>query len=1223
MRFGRAIQFLVLFLTATIAYALAEPQSYQIVDCGREQSFVLSTDELYCLPEDGSAAHLKQFSAENDNRSLIRRAARKNDDSKDQLNLVLYPEGASRSRSNQRILTRKILVEMNVGSSAKSIFLQSNATQYQMPSYAPQFVILEFTSAGDSLAELVAVRALKGVQSANPLLAKYRNKRAAPNDPLYRYSASNDGYQWHLKNTGDNGGSTGVDVNIESLWSHYTGAGITIGVVDDGLQLDHPDLAANTDNTLHHNWNTGAENDPSPGAEDSHGTPCAGVIAAVANNNQGGTGAAPGAQLVGLRLIAEATDDAAEAEAINWPTDINSNSWGPNDAEGALEAAGPLVQAAFKNSTQLGRDGYGTIHVWAAGNGEDGDNVNYDGYANSIYTIAIGSVNDKGARAYYSEPGAAKVVSAPSDDGSSDQGITTTAINSGYTYSFGGTSSATPLAAGVIALMLEANPNLGWRDVQDILIRSARQVSPSDSGWRINGAGIHFSHDFGAGLIDAALAVKVAQSWTNLGTHQTITTTEAASNVTIPDDSTTGAEKTFSISANDNIRVEHVSLTANISHPNRSQLTVSLISPSGIESILGKPESTFDGKANYDNWTFMSVHNWGEEAQGTWRLKVVDSVTGDTGAIDAVILTIYGADVPAPAAPMFYSATEASGTIGAPFYFKVLALEGVSAYTATGLPTGLSFDSATGAISGTPSTNGTFQISLSATNSSVTTSATLTLTIDDQPPAITSQLDVAAFVSRPYSYQIEASNNPTGHTATGLPDGFTFDSDTGLISGTPSAVNVSSIGISASNAAGTTSAVLTLSVIDPYSTAYGNALDNSVQIFDAEPAGSASLWTNQVATTADESDALQSPEIAHNESTAFSTTVTESGILEFWAKTSTEVDYDFLEVTVNGLRILRLSGRKEWKKYVYYLPNNTSNKIAWRYTKDTQDDGGSDQVWVDQVTFTPLTLDDPIASAADFAGLNWPADTKWRWTADFTHDGEDSLQAGAIIDNESSSLSISVEGPGTLSFYYKVSSEGTYDFLKFMVDTSEQLSVSGEVDWTFHEQLIEAGAHTLTWKYAKDVGASEGTDTAWIDQVIWVSDAVSEIGNWKMIHFTPTELNEPNVSGDLMDPDQDGMTNLAEYAFGNNPDATNGDYIPTAEANNTSLNLVYRVDYSRSDSVTVTGKYSTDLVNWITWNDTAHPESGSDILQIRQLNIPYTNGLKGFLRLEVEATNTP
>ena len=1223
MRYGRVIQFLVLFLTATIAYALAEPQSYQIVDCGREQSFVLSTDELYCLPKDGSAAYLKQFSAETDNRSLIRRAARKNDDSKDRLNLVLYLEGASRSRSNQRILTRKILVEMKVGSSAKSIFLQSKATQYQVPSYAPQFVILEFTSAGDSLTELEAVRALKGVNSANPLLGKYRNKRSAPNDPLYRYSASNSGYQWHLKNTGENNGTAGIDVNIDSIWGSYTGAGVTIGVVDDGLQLDHPDLVANTDNTLHYNWNTSAANDPSPGARDSHGTPCAGVIAAVADNNQGGTGAAPDAQLVGLRLIAEASDDAAEAEAMNWPTNINSNSWGPNDAEGALEAAGPLVQAAFENSTQQGRGGYGTIHVWAAGNGEDGDNVNYDGYANSIYTIAIGSVNDKGARAYYSEPGAAKVVSAPSDDGFSDQGITTTAINSGYTYSFGGTSSATPLAAGVIALMLEANPNLGWRDVQGILIRSARPVSPSDSGWRINGAGIHFSHDFGAGLIDAALAVKVAKSWTNLGTHQSITATEAASNVTIPDNSTAGAEKTFSISANDNIRVEHVTVTATITHPNRSNLTVSLISPSGTLSILGKPEVMFDGEANYDNWTFMSVHNWGEEAQGTWRLTVVDSATGETGTIDAVSLTIYGADVTALAAPVFHSATEASGTIGAPFYFKVLALEGVGAYNATGLPTGLSFDSATGTISGTPATNGTFQISLSATNATGTTYAALTLTVDDQPPEITSLLNASAFVARPYSYQIEASNNPTGYTATGLPDGFTFDSDTGLISGTPSAVDVSSIRISASNAAGTTSAILTLSIIESYSTAYGNALDNSVQIFDAVLAGSTPAWINQSAIMADGSDALQSPDITHNESTAFSTTVTESGILEFWAKTSTEVDYDFLEVTVNGEVILSLSGTNGWKKYEYYLPTNTSQTIVWRYIKDTQDDGGSDQVWLDQVTFTPLTLDDPIASAADFAGLNWPVDTNWRWTADFTHDGEDSLQAGAIMDNEFSSLSISVEGPGTLSFYYKVSSEETYDFLNFLVDTNEQLSVSGEVDWTFHEQLIEAGAHTLTWKYAKDASDSGGTDTAWIDQVIWVSDAVGEIENWKMIHFTPTELNDPKISGDRMDPDQDGIVNLAEYAFGNNPDAPNGDFLPKTENSNTGLSLVYRIDSNRSDSVTVTGEYSTDLVNWTTWNDSAHPDSGSDALQIRQLTIPYTNGSKGFLRLEVEATNTP
>src|SRR5690606_25936727 len=106
-------------------------------------------------------------------------------------------------------------------------------------------------------------------------------------------------------------------------------------------------------------------------------------------------------------------------------------------------------------------------------------------------------------RSYYAEPGANHLITAPSNGGI--LGKTTTDIVGGqgyssgdYTSTFGGTSSATPTAAGVVALMLQRNPNLGYRDVQEILAATAVQINPDEPGWATNSAGFHFNHEYGA-----------------------------------------------------------------------------------------------------------------------------------------------------------------------------------------------------------------------------------------------------------------------------------------------------------------------------------------------------------------------------------------------------------------------------------------------------------------------------------------------------------------------------------------------------------------------------------------------------------------------------------------------------------------------------------------------------------------------------------------------------
>ena len=334
------------------------------------------------------------------------------------------------------------------------------------------------------------------IESFSPLVERMHVERYLPNDPELSS-------QWHLDNYGQTGGVSGEDANLTGAWNSYNGSGVVISIVDDGLDISHPDISPNYDQSASYDW-CNDDSDPTPLSFDGHGTAAAGVAAAAGNNSLYVSGAAFGASVAGSNLISCSISDYLESQALSYENDyvdIYSNSWGPTDNGRTLKSPGPLMTAAFENDVYLGRDGLGNIITWAAGNGlTSDDDSNYDGYANSRFTIAVTAITHFGQQSYYAEPGANILVAAHSNgDG---EAITTTDIvgSGGYnssgnvTDTFGGTSSATPLASGVIALMLEANQNLTWRDVQHILVNSARINDQSDSSWDVNGAGHDVSH---------------------------------------------------------------------------------------------------------------------------------------------------------------------------------------------------------------------------------------------------------------------------------------------------------------------------------------------------------------------------------------------------------------------------------------------------------------------------------------------------------------------------------------------------------------------------------------------------------------------------------------------------------------------------------------------------------------------------------------------------------
>ncbi|MEO1530321.1 MAG: S8 family peptidase, partial [Planctomycetota bacterium] len=477
-----------------------------------------------------------------------------------------------------------------------------------------------------------------------PLVSRQQSKRFIPNDPLFEN-------QWHLQNTGQSGGLVGADANVVPAWDNFTGEGVLIGIVDDGLEHAHPDLDDRYSAEDSFDFNDD-DPDPAPTAADPHGTSVAGVAAAVFENSLGVAGSAPDAGLSGLRLIAGPTSDLDEATALTFSMqniDIYNNSWGPFDSGTSLGAPGPLTLQALEEGVTNGRGGLGSIHTWAGGNGRlSDDNVNYDAYANSRYTIAVAANSHNGTQSSYSEPGAPLLVTAPSNgDG---VGIVTTDLlgnpgyNNGsgfsndYTDSFGGTSSATPLVSGVIALMLEANPNLTWRDVQHILVQTAAQNDASDADWTTNGAGHLVNHKYGFGMVDAAAAVDAAVNWRTVQAETNYDSGQLDAGLAIPDNDAGGV--TVSHTVEDDIIIEAVEIIFDATHTYRGNLEVVLVSPSGTESILA--EERPDPNDNYPSWTFTSMRHWDESSLGEWTLTVRDLASSNTGTFNNWQLRFHG-----------------------------------------------------------------------------------------------------------------------------------------------------------------------------------------------------------------------------------------------------------------------------------------------------------------------------------------------------------------------------------------------------------------------------------------------------------------------------------------------------------------------------------------------------------------------------------------------------
>ena len=468
--------------------------------------------------------------------------------------------------------------------------------------------------------------------------------------------------QWHLWNTPYNQGTAGMDLNILEVWKDYSGKGVTVGIAEGAFEIDHPDLTANYNATLQVNGVIKPK-----GSLGSHSTAVAGLVAAAAGNGLGGVGVAHGASITSFLLPWAVDENKDENKMDGWnaqaSVDVSSNSWASYPFEGVKYATS--IQVA----TEKGRDGLGTVFVFGAGNfRKDNYSSNYSNLTNSRQTIAVAGLTADGVYASYSSLGANLLVSAFASERNtifSTDMVGEAGYSPGdYTFIMGGTSAAAPMVSGVAALMLEANPYLGYRDVQEILAYSARWNDSDNASWLINGAqnwnggGLHHSIDYGFGLVDALAAVRLAETWQTQRTaaneqHRSQTSALAA---LIPDDGgVTRLTDTLHIAKG--IDLDYVEVDITINHARYEDLIVTLTSPTGVVSELVNRaprqdvDNSIGGKFVYlpedvdgqdFTYTFSTTANWGETGVGDWTLSVTDAKTGDTGILKEWTLNLYG-----------------------------------------------------------------------------------------------------------------------------------------------------------------------------------------------------------------------------------------------------------------------------------------------------------------------------------------------------------------------------------------------------------------------------------------------------------------------------------------------------------------------------------------------------------------------------------------------------
>uniref|UniRef100_A0A2R9BH22 Neuroendocrine convertase 1 n=1 Tax=Pan paniscus TaxID=9597 RepID=A0A2R9BH22_PANPA len=398
---------------------------------------------------------------------------------------------------------------------------------------------------------------------------KERSKRSALRDSaLNLFNDPMWNQQWYLQDTRMTAALPKLDLHVIPVWQKgITGKGVVITVLDDGLEWNHTDIYANYDPEASYDFNDN-DHDPFPRYDPT-------------NENKHGT-----------RCAGEI---AMQANNHKCGVGVAYNS-----KVGGIRMLDGIVTDAIEASSIGFNPGHVDIYSASWGPNDDGKTVEGPGrLAQKAFEYGV------------------KQTSAD--------------LHNDCTETHTGTSASAPLAAGIFALALEANPNLTWRDMQHLVVwTSEYDPLANNPGWKKNGAGLMVNSRFGFGLLNAKALVDLAdpRTWRSVPEKKECVVKDndfepraLKANgeviIEIPTRACEGQENAIK-------SLEHVQFEATIEYSRRGDLHVTLTSAAGTSTVLLAERERDTSPNGFKNWDFMSVHTWGENPIGTWTLRITD-----------------------------------------------------------------------------------------------------------------------------------------------------------------------------------------------------------------------------------------------------------------------------------------------------------------------------------------------------------------------------------------------------------------------------------------------------------------------------------------------------------------------------------------------------------------------------------------------------------------------